>query len=157
MHRAYGDPNCVMMDIGRPNTAGFDRTRLPVRYYRVNFAQAQQLSRDVDPRSASFCRDVCDCGSMFQTLVEEVNFPTRWTIAIHKSWLSSKSVGSIQVPMIGGKLRSLVVAMTGGEYGAEDARKLFEALCKGIDASTHDAPLQLSNRNQPQTSSSPIL
>jgi len=47
------------------------------------------------------------------------------------------------VPKIGGKLRSLVVAMTGGEYGAEDARKLFEALCKGIDASTYDAPLQI--------------
>jgi len=38
-------------------------------------------------------------------------------------------------------LRSLVVAMMGGEYGAEDARKLFEALCQGIDASTYDAPL----------------
>ncbi len=47
----------------------------------------------------------------------------------------------MQVPRIGGKLQSLVVAMTGGEYGAEDARKLFEALCQGIDASTYDAPL----------------
>jgi hypothetical protein len=46
-----------------------------------------------------------------------------------------------QAPKIAGKLRSLVVAMTGGEYGAEDARKLFEALCQGIDASTYDAPL----------------
>lgn len=32
--------------------------------------------------------------------------------------------------------------MMGGEYGAEDARKLFEALCKGVDASKYDAPLQ---------------
>jgi len=47
------------------------------------------------------------------------------------------------VPKIGRKLGSLVVAMTGGGYGAEDARKLFEALCKGIDASTYDAPLQM--------------
>jgi hypothetical protein len=51
----------------------------------------------------------------------------------------------MQVPRIGGKLRSLVVAMTGGEYSAEDARKLFEALCQGIDASTYDAPLQPSS------------
>ncbi|KAH9073587.1 hypothetical protein EDB83DRAFT_2505194 [Lactarius deliciosus] len=116
-HCAYGDPNGVMMDIGRSSSAGFDRTRLPVRYYRVNFSRAQELPREADPRSVSFCRDVRDCGAMFQTLVEEV-------------------------PKIGGKLRSLVVAMTGGEYGAEDARKLFEALCKGIDASTYDAPLQ---------------
>ncbi|KAH9979684.1 hypothetical protein BJV74DRAFT_780129 [Russula compacta] len=117
VNRTYGDPNGVMMDIGRPTTAGFDRTRLPVRYYRVNFSEAQQLPSDADPRSASFCRDVSDCGSMFEMLVEEV-------------------------PKIGAKLRSLVVAMMGGEYGAEDARKLFEALCKGIDGSTYDAPLQ---------------
>ena len=63
-----------MMDIGRPTTAGFDRTRFPVRYYRVDFSQAQQLPRDdADPRGPSFCRDVSDCGSMFQMLVEEVS------------------------------------------------------------------------------------
>jgi hypothetical protein len=64
-----------MMDIGRSSCAGFDRTRLPVRYYRVNFSRAQELKREADPRSASFCRDVCDCGAMFQTLVEEVSDP----------------------------------------------------------------------------------
>ena len=64
-----------MMDIGRSNTAGFDRTRYPVRYYRVDYSQAQQVSCDgADLRSASFCRDVSDCGSMFQILVEEVRF-----------------------------------------------------------------------------------
>jgi len=115
-HHAYGDPKGVMMDIGRPTTADFDRTRFPVRYYRINFAKAQQLSRDADPRGANFRSDVSDCGSMFQALVEKV-------------------------PRIGGKLRSLVVAMTGGEYDAQGARKLFEALCQGIDASTYDAPL----------------
>ena len=61
------------MDVGRATTVGFDRTRFPVRYYRVNFAQAQQLSHDADPRSASFCRDVSDCGSLFEILVEEVS------------------------------------------------------------------------------------
>jgi hypothetical protein len=62
-----------MMDIGRSNSAGFDRIRLPVRYYRVNFSRAQELTREADTRSASFCRDVRDCGAMFQTLVEEVS------------------------------------------------------------------------------------
>lgn len=66
-----------MMDIGRPTTADFDRTRLPVRYYRINFAQAQQLSHDADPRGARFCSDVADCGSMFQVLVEGVSPPAR--------------------------------------------------------------------------------
>jgi len=119
-HCAYGEPTGVMMDIGRSTSAGFDRTRLPVRYYRVDFSRAMELTgtREADPRSASYCRDVRDCGAMLQTLVEEV-------------------------PKIGRKLRSLVLAMTGGEYGAEDARKLFEALCKGIDASTYDAPLHI--------------
>lgn len=115
-HCAYGDPSGIMMDIGRSSCTGFDRTRLPVRYYRVNFSRAVEMPCGADPRDASFCRDVRDCGAMLQTLVDEV-------------------------PKIGGKLRSLVVAMMGGEYGAEDARKLFEALCKGIDASTFDAPL----------------
>jgi len=114
VHRAYGDPKGVMMDIGRPTTADFDRTRFPVRYYRINFAKAQQLSRGAD-----FYSDVSDCGSMFQALVD-----------------------SEGVPRIGDKLRSLVVAMTGGGYSAEGARKLFEALCQGIDASTYDEPLQ---------------
>lgn len=75
VHRAYGDPNGVMMDVGRRTTTGFDRTRFPVRYYRVNFSRAQQLSsrEDADPRGASFCRDVADCGEMFRLLVEEVS------------------------------------------------------------------------------------
>jgi len=64
-----------MMDIGRPTTADFDRTRFPVRYYRINFAKAQQLSRDTDPRGANFRSDVSDCGSIFQALVERVSSP----------------------------------------------------------------------------------
>jgi hypothetical protein len=58
VHNAYGDPKGVMMDIGRPTTVDFDRTRFPVRYYHINFAEAQQLSRDADPRGANFCSDV---------------------------------------------------------------------------------------------------
>ena len=61
--------------------------------------------------------------------------------------LSNITVSLMQVPMIGGKLRSLVTAMTGGEYDAEGARKLFEALCQGIDASTYDTPLELTRNH----------
>jgi len=145
VHRAYGDPNGVMMDVGRATTVGFDRTRFPVRYYRVNFARAQRLSCDADPRSASFCRDVSDCGSLFQILVEEASvfsFLHHALMNITSYEISGTGNALVQAPKIAGKLHSLVVAMTGGEYGAEDARKLFEALCKGIDASTYDAPLQ---------------
>jgi hypothetical protein len=78
VHRGYGNPNGVMMEIGCPTTAGFDRTRFPVRYDHVDFSQAQQLPRDdADPRSTGFCRDVSDCGSMFQMLIEEVSSHVR--------------------------------------------------------------------------------
>ncbi|KAI9428424.1 hypothetical protein H4582DRAFT_2047253 [Lactarius indigo] len=64
-HCAYGDPNSVMVDMGRSSSAGFDRTRLSVRRYcRVNFSRMQELLREEDLRSASFCRD---------TLAEEVS------------------------------------------------------------------------------------
>ncbi|KAH9165950.1 hypothetical protein EDB89DRAFT_259833 [Lactarius sanguifluus] len=65
-HCAYGDPSGAMMDTDRPSSAGFDRTRLPVRYYRVNFSRAQELPREADPLGASFFRNMCDCGAMFQ-------------------------------------------------------------------------------------------
>ena len=59
-HCAYGDPNDVMMYIGCSSSAGFDRIRLPVRYYLVSFSCAQELPREADLRGVSFCRDVCD-------------------------------------------------------------------------------------------------
>ncbi len=71
-----------MMDIGRSNSVGFDRTRLPVRYYRINFLRAQELLREADPRSASFCRAYAIGGAMFQTLVEEVSTRPRRTVSL---------------------------------------------------------------------------
>ncbi len=78
-----------MMDIGRSSSAGFDRTRFPVRYYRVNFSQAQELPREADPRSTSFCRDVRDCGAMFEMLVEEVS-----TTVSSSLWIIESGVGA---------------------------------------------------------------
>jgi hypothetical protein len=92
VHLAYGEPNSVMMDIGRPNTASFDRTQLPVRYYRVNFTRAQQLSQEADPRGASFRRDVSDCGSMLQMLVQGVGFSCSLGYNRVYLWVSPKPV-----------------------------------------------------------------
>ena len=47
----------------------------------------------------------------------------------------------MQLPKIGPKLKSLVQAMASGGFGAEDARKLFEALCKSIESSVFDMPV----------------
>ncbi|KAH9012677.1 hypothetical protein EDB84DRAFT_1642545 [Lactarius hengduanensis] len=95
-HCEYGDPNGVMMDIGRSSSAGFDRKRLPVRYYCVNFSRAQELSCDTQHR---LLLQRMRLWAMFQTLADEV-------------------------PKIGEKLRSLVVgAMTGGRiWRKTDAR-----------------------------------
>ncbi|KAH9035900.1 hypothetical protein EDB85DRAFT_2273907 [Lactarius pseudohatsudake] len=114
-HCAYGDPNGVMMVIGRSSSAGFDRTRLP------------ELPHEADSRSASFCCDVCDCGAMFQTLVDEVNIQPRRTV-------SAEDRGKAAVACCGDD---------DGQIWRRHARKLFEALCKGIDGSTYDTPLQI--------------
>ena len=106
-----------MVDLGAPSPAGFDRTRLPVRYYRIDFSRAIQYEPAANPYSRLFVRDVRDCGHMFAPLVDEV-------------------------PQIGGKLRTLINAMIGGEYAAEDARKLFEALCRTIDHATYESLLE---------------
>ncbi|KAH9165959.1 hypothetical protein EDB89DRAFT_260157 [Lactarius sanguifluus] len=90
----------------------------------------------------------CPCATAASTLRAPRNSRARWTRAAQASIATYAVAGTMyqtlveEVSKIGGKLRSLVVAMMGGGYGAEDARKLFEALFKEIDASTYDAPLQ---------------
>lgn len=115
-HRAYGEAGAVMVDIGMSNPVKFDRAHLPVRYYRVDFSRARQLDPNTPLHSAAFVQDVRDCGRMFTALADEV-------------------------PPIGRKLRTLINAMESGEYGAEDARKLFEALCRTIDHNTYEMSL----------------
>ncbi|KAG6844403.1 hypothetical protein H0H87_007162 [Tephrocybe sp. NHM501043] len=46
----------------------------------------------------------------------------------------------LEVPRVEPKIKSLVRAMTGGGFEAEDARKLFEAMCKSFEATTLDTP-----------------
>ncbi|VDB91786.1 unnamed protein product [Peniophora sp. CBMAI 1063] len=115
-HRAYGDAGAVMVDIGMSDPNKFDRATLPVQYYRVDFSHAEQLKPDASLHCAALIQDVRDCGRMFTALVDEV-------------------------PPIGRKLQTLINAMDSGEYGADDARKLFEALCRTIDHTTYETPL----------------
>ena len=95
-------PNGVVMDIGRSSCAGL---RLLVRYYCVKFSRTQERSREPDTRSIGFCRDVRDYGGMFQTLIDDVST----SAAADSLW------NRVQVPKIGKKVRSLVVATTWGE------------------------------------------
>jgi len=74
-HCAYGDLNDVVMDVGRSSSASFDRTWLPVRYYRVNFSLAQELPREADPRCMRLGGHVPD--------IEEVSTRPQQTVS---SW-----------------------------------------------------------------------
>ncbi|KAA1473826.1 hypothetical protein DENSPDRAFT_741612, partial [Dentipellis sp. KUC8613] len=116
VHAAYGDHRGVMMDIGRPSMDAFDRAQFPVRYYRISFARAQQLAHDASIHGPLFQKDVRDCGAMLARQFEGV-------------------------PRVYNKLKSLTGAMMGRAFGAEDARKLFEALCKSIDSATYETRL----------------
>lgn len=50
----------------------------------------------------------------------------------------------LKVPKIAPKMKTLVKAMTSGEFGADDARKLFEALCKSLESSVFDTPVPVA-------------
>lgn len=93
-----------------PNAPIFDRTRYPVRYYYTDFASATIIPAS-SPHRDSFKKDVQDCGRMIETLLQEM-----------------------EVPQVASKMKALVNAMSSGTFGADDARKLFEALCKSLEA-----------------------
>ncbi|KIJ94484.1 hypothetical protein K443DRAFT_683720 [Laccaria amethystina LaAM-08-1] len=141
-HRIAGlscaEPSSYMVDLssGRTTTSPstpaselhenpvvyFDRTAFPVRYYFVNFTNAQRVSSRKDSSSSPaspadenslfsspFKKDVQECGTMIDNML-------------------------INVPQIAPKMKSLIKAMTLGGFSADDARKLFEALCRTLDA-----------------------
>lgn len=124
------NPSSLMVDIGNSASTSsaeqFDRTRYPVRYYFTDFSRAAKISSQgsIQP----FRRDVQECGILFDWLLEGV-------------------------PKAGPKLKSLVKAMTSGGFGADDSRKLFEALCKSLESSVFETPIQAEPI--PSTSLSP--
>ncbi|PBK97973.1 hypothetical protein ARMGADRAFT_1162754 [Armillaria gallica] len=107
-----------MVDIGAGTRSTisvehFDRSKLPVKYYYANLSSAVQ---DTDHSEATYIKDVKECGVMIDRLL-------------------------FNLPKVGPKLKSLVNAMTSGGFGADDSRKLFEALCKSLESSVFDLPV----------------
>jgi hypothetical protein len=47
-----------------------------------------------------------------------------------------------QVPQISLKFKPLIKAMTFGHFAADDSRRLFEALCRAIEASIFETAAQ---------------
>ncbi|KDQ25520.1 hypothetical protein PLEOSDRAFT_1090068 [Pleurotus ostreatus PC15] len=93
-----------------PTAPIFDRTRYPVRYYYTDFASATIIPPS-SPHRDLFKKDVQDCGKMIESLLREM-----------------------EVPQVASKMKALVNAMSSGTFGADDARKLFEALCQSLEA-----------------------
>ncbi|PPR05714.1 hypothetical protein CVT26_008955 [Gymnopilus dilepis] len=103
----------------------FDRLSYPVRYYLVDFTDAKRIPLGSSFPSSSpatpsetlqqsipacpFRRDVQDCGTLFEKLLSDV-------------------------PALLPKFKSLTRAMIHGSFTADDARRLFEALFRALDA-----------------------
>jgi len=116
----------------------FDRLAYPVRYYFVDFSNAARVFKETSqpPTSAgnfkfqsltAFRKDVQDCGAMFDQLLGDVG-----TLQVLISFLVLTL--DMKVPQIASKFRSLIKAMTLGGFTADDSRRLFEALCRSLDA-----------------------
>ncbi|KAF8168134.1 hypothetical protein B0H34DRAFT_792774 [Crassisporium funariophilum] len=133
------DPSSYMVDLSSapetpalfPEDGGsqstrlpFDRHLYPVRYYFVNFTDARRFPKKPTYPASSpstpiggtrsqgpcpFKKDVQECGEMIDKTLADV-------------------------PQICVKFKSLIKAMTLGGFAAEDARRLFEALCRAIEA-----------------------
>ncbi|TFK69514.1 hypothetical protein BDN72DRAFT_767796 [Pluteus cervinus] len=109
------DTRTFMVDLssGRSNSKSsypdlattFDRSLLPVKYYFTDLSKAQKV-RSGD----ALKRDVQDCAILFDVLLSDV-------------WL----------PQVTTKFQNLTKSMLSGTFGADDSRKLLEAMCRSID------------------------
>jgi len=120
------------------NVHFFDRSMYPVRYYFVNFSHTQRMQDDTPllrdrttptpPPPAKhplppkqLCplkQDVKDLGTMVDRMLNDL--PN----------------------VVSAKFKALIKAMTTGGFGAEDSRKLFEALCRTLEAEVFEMPVK---------------
>ncbi|KAG5642309.1 hypothetical protein DXG03_003029 [Asterophora parasitica] len=143
---------CYMVDLSSaPSTCAspedFDRATYPVRYYFTNLSHATKFETS---NASAFKRDVQDCGVMIDSLLSYVCDiflapSTRADLAWHD-----------QAPRVETKLKSLVKAMTFGGFGAEESRKLFEALVKSFESSTLETPTPMPQQPERSNTTPPI-
>jgi hypothetical protein len=60
-----------------------------------------------------------------------------------------------KAPVISNKLKALTTAMMSGGYAAEEARKLFEALCRTVDHKTYETLVPLPTSTSPTVGDPP--
>ncbi|KAF8621406.1 hypothetical protein AX15_007818 [Amanita polypyramis BW_CC] len=115
----------------------FDRTKLPVKYYLVDFSSAirlpqtsseyNQSSKAHSMSSPPYLKDVKDLGQFLNSVIDNI-------------------------PQLASKFKPLISAMATGEFTADGARKLFEALCHSLEASVFDAAIEAPSRRCSTTS-----
>ena len=137
----------------------FDRVSYPVKYYLVNYKNASYIHKEpVSPSKSStrelqsldacpFKKDVQDSATMIDGLLSDVslqNFFLSFLFPVHSDCFD-------QVPQILLKFKPLIKAMTFGGFSADDSRRLFEALCRTLEASVFETAAQTaSTSNQPE-------
>jgi len=140
---SFQDPCCCMVDLSSaPSSCSlpsdFDRTRYPVKYYFTDLSLATKFdvscSPDICTSESQFRRDVQDCALKIDRLLTYVSF----IMLLDKGVIN---YFPFQIPQVASKFQTLVKAMTVGGFGAEDSRKLFEALCKSLESSIFDTPV----------------
>lgn len=124
---SFQEPSSCMVDLSSAPSScllpsEFDRARYPVKYYFTDFSLATKFdipsSSGTRSPESEFRRDVQDCALKIDRLLT-------------------------YIPQVALKFKTLVKAMTIGNFGAEDSRKLFEALCKSLDSSIFDTPVAI--------------
>jgi len=125
----------------------FDRVSYPVKYYLVNYTNASYICNG--PTSSSpgsptrdaldtcpFRKDVQDSATMIDGLLSDV-------------------------PQISSKFKPLIKAMTHGGFTADDSRRLFEALCRTLDAPVFETAAHpastIKQSDRAHTTPNPIL
>ncbi|KAF8807370.1 hypothetical protein BYT27DRAFT_7255987 [Phlegmacium glaucopus] len=147
------EPSSYMVDLSSASlTSGcigpqqFDRVSYPVKYYLVNYTNASYIWKgptlssslpgsptreleELDP--CPFKKDVQDSATMIDRLLSDV-------------------------PQISLKFKPLIKAMTLGGFTAEDSRRLFEALCRALEASIFETAAGPSKRARTTPNPTPI-
>ena len=130
----------------------FDRVSYPVKYYLVNYTKAsyihkKPISSSSTPGSPTrelesldtclFKKDVQDTAIMIDGLLSDVSLQKFLPFFL-------QFIQSVfgQVPQISLKFKPLIKAMTFGGFTADNSRRLFEALCRALEAPIFETAAQ---------------
>ncbi|KXN81853.1 hypothetical protein AN958_03622 [Leucoagaricus sp. SymC.cos] len=130
-HHQYYHHHSVTADV-----ALFDRSIYPVRYYFVNFSHARRLDVNGPVRDRTVSIPSPSISPSKHPLGAKQPCPYKEDVKDLGNLMENMLIDTPTVVSI--KFKSLIKAMTIGGFGAEDSRKLFEALCRSLEAGVFD-------------------